>query len=54
VFVNDPKRGYGVLAEWMWQEAISTDLPKKAPEGISGAFLVLRVRRGMQATLIAC
>jgi stage IV sporulation protein B len=40
VFVNDPKRGYGVLAEWMWQEAIRMASPEKAPEVISGAFLV--------------
>ena len=40
-FVNDPKRGRR-LAEWMWRRP-SAQMPKKAPEGISGAFLVLRV-----------
>lgn len=40
VFVNDPRRGYGVLAEWMWHEASSTRVPGlKAPENVSGALL---------------
>lgn len=50
VFVNDPHRGYGVLAEWMWYEAVNTRLPGgKAPEDVSGAFLFggLRMKRFM-------
>lgn len=40
VFVNDPRRGYGVLAEWMWYEASHTRIPGlKAPEQVSGALL---------------
>jgi stage IV sporulation protein B len=25
VFVNDPTRGYGVLAQWMWEEMVGTE-----------------------------
>lgn len=35
VFVNDPRRGYGVLAEWMWQESVSTQASQAPEQGAS-------------------